>query len=264
VVVLGGGVAGDTAGFAAATYMRGVPLVQCPTTLLAMVDSSIGGKVGVDLPEGKNLVGAFWQPALVWADLSVLKTLPDREWRTGLAEIIKYGLIGDRWILSVLESRDLYSLRRDVVLTERLIARSIAIKADVVGSDERETRGHREVLNLGHTFGHAIESVSGYRGYTHGEAIAVGMCAAARLSVRLGLLPGPAADRIERLFRRWGLPVRVRRRLPRPAVLSALSRDKKNLNGRFRFVLPVRGGTVRVVDNPPKRALEEALSDSGL
>lgn len=264
LIALGGGVVGDVAGFAAATYMRGVPLVQCPTTLLAMVDSSIGGKVAVDLPEGKNLVGAFCQPRLVWADLAVLKTLPDREWRTGAAEIIKYGLLGDGEIISIMESADLARLKNDQRLLENVVARSAAAKAKVVSQDERETKGLREFLNLGHTFGHAIEAVTGYKTYTHGEAIAVGMCAAARLSARLKILPFAYVRRLEGVFSRWGLPTRVGRSLPRAKILDAMSRDKKTLAGRFRFVIPVRWGQVKVVKDVPRAVLNRVLMEVGI
>jgi 3-dehydroquinate synthase len=264
VIALGGGVVGDAAGFAAATYLRGLPLVQCPTTLLAMVDSSIGGKTGVDLPEGKNLVGAFWQPRLVWMDLAALQTLPDREWRTGLAEVIKYGLINDPDLIALLEKITLDDLKRQRNLLESIVARSAMAKADVVSQDELETRGRREVLNLGHTFGHAIEAVTRYRSYTHGEAIAIGMCAAARLSGRLKALPFAYVRRLEALFERWGLPVRARRPLSRQKVLAAMSRDKKVVAGRFRFVIPVRWGKVQVVKGVPMPVLNRVLSEVGL
>ena len=264
VVALGGGVVGDTAGFAAATFMRGVPVVQCPTTLLAMVDASIGGKTGVDLPQGKNLVGAFWQPRLVWMDLSVLKTLPDRQWRTGIAEVIKYGLIADLKLLKRMEEVNLDRLKGDPGLQAEVVQRSVAIKARVVAQDERETRGVREILNLGHTFGHAVESVSGFRQYTHGEAIAVGFCAAARLGVLEGVFPRGGVSRVENLLVRWGLPVTVRRPLPRAKILGAMSRDKKTVGGTFRFVLPEAWAKARGVGNVPKAHVIEALRAVGL
>jgi 3-dehydroquinate synthase len=264
LIALGGGVAGDAAGFAAATFMRGVPFVQCPTTLLAMTDSSVGGKTGVDLPEGKNLIGAFWQPKLVWMDLNVLKTLPAREWRTGMAEVIKYGLIGDTGLLSLLEKVTLDEVQSRPPLLEDIVARSAAAKARVVGKDERETKGLRETLNLGHTFGHAVEAVSGYKRYTHGEAIAVGMCAAARLSARLKLWPFAYVRRIEDLFVHWGLPTRAAKPLPRQKVLAAMARDKKAVAGKLRFILPVRWGKVKVVKGVPPAVVNRVLSEVGL
>lgn len=264
VIALGGGVVGDVAGFAAATYMRGIPFVQCPTTLLAMVDASIGGKTGVDLPEGKNLVGAFWQPKLVWIDLSTLSTLPDRQWRTGVAEIIKYGMISDPDIFEVLEKNDLSRLKKSAKLLETLVARSVAIKADVVSKDERETSGLRATLNLGHTFAHAIESVSGYGTYTHGEAVAIGLCAAARLGACVGTFPLKWIPRVDALVTRWGLSTRVKRALPRTKILSAMARDKKAVNGNFRFVVPVGIGQAKVVANVSPDSVVRTLKEVGL
>ena len=264
VVALGGGVVGDVAGFLAATYMRGIPFVQCPTTLLAMVDASIGGKTGVDLPEGKNLVGAFWQPKLVWMDLQVLSTLPDRQWRTGIAEIIKYGMIADRTIFEQLEKIDLARLKRTPRILEALVARSAAIKARVVSRDERETSGLRATLNLGHTFGHAIETVSGYTAYTHGEAVAIGLCAAARLGARLGTFPLGDIGRVDALVARWGLPVRVKRPLNRAKILAAMARDKKAVNGEFRFVVPVGIGRAKVAARISPDNVVRTLEEVGL
>jgi 3-dehydroquinate synthase len=264
IVALGGGVTGDLAGFAAATYMRGVGVAQVPTTLLAMVDSAIGGKTGVDLPEGKNLAGAFWQPRIVWADLSVLKTLPDREWRTGMAEVIKYGLIADRRILEIARKETPASLKAKPALVAELVRRSAAVKAHVVSADERETLGQRELLNLGHTFGHALEAVTGFSDYTHGEAISVGMCAAARLGARLGTFPARDVPAVDELFRRWGLPVRARRPVSRAKLLAALSRDKKNVAGSFRFIVPTGWSRAKGVSGVPERMVMQTLSDVGL
>ncbi len=264
VVALGGGVTGDAAGFAAATYMRGVPVVQAPTTLLAMVDSSVGGKTGVDLPEGKNLVGAFWQPKLVWIDLSVLKTLPDREWRTGIAEVIKYGLIADRRILRLMGTETLETLKRKPTLQAELIFRSVACKARVVSADEFETKGLRELLNLGHTFGHALESVTGYGEYTHGEAISVGMCAAARLGARLGTFKAAEVPAVDALFERWGLPVRARRPVSRHKLLASMARDKKNAGGSFRFVVPVGWSKAKGVSGVRLETVTDVLAEVGL
>ncbi|MBK8871239.1 MAG: 3-dehydroquinate synthase [Elusimicrobia bacterium] len=264
VIALGGGVAGDMAGFVAATYMRGVPFVQCPTTLLAMVDASIGGKTGVDLPEGKNLVGAFWQPALVCMDLRVLKTLPDRHWRTGMAEVIKYGLMADPRLWARLEKSDLPTLKKNPRFLEQVVAVSAGIKADVVARDERETTGLRATLNLGHTFAHAIETVSGYTRYTHGEAVAIGLCAAARLGARMGLFPPADIKRVDELVRRWGLPVRVNRPLSRAGILAAMGRDKKALKGGFRFVVPTGIGRAKVVGGVAANDLAGVLDEVGL
>lgn len=265
VIALGGGVVGDVAGFVAATFMRGVPLIHCPTTLLAMVDSSIGGKTGVDLPEGKNLVGAFWQPRLVWADLGTLKSLPDRQWRTGIAEMLKYGWIDRRWDVGLDRTEtDLENFKADTALQEHAVVRSAAAKAGVVARDERETNGERELLNLGHTFGHALETATGYRSYTHGEAISVGMAAAARLGRALGLLDAGEAEAVEENLSHWGLPVRARRPVPRRALWAAMGRDKKNVDGRFRFVVPTREGRARVVDQVPAAQVDRVLREVGL
>ena len=261
VVALGGGVTGDIAGFVAATYMRGVPVLQVPTTLLAMVDSSIGGKTGVDLPEGKNLVGAFWQPALVWADLEALNTLPDREWRTGMAEVIKYGLIADRRILDIARVETLESLRRKPSLLAEIVARSAAVKARVVAADERETKGVREILNLGHTFGHALETATGYSAYTHGEAVAIGMCAAARLGVRLRTFKAADVPAVDALVLRWGLPARARRPVSRKKIWAAMSRDKKGL---MRFVVPNSWSRAKVVSGVPRGTVDSVMDEVGL
>ncbi|MBK8575096.1 MAG: 3-dehydroquinate synthase [Elusimicrobia bacterium] len=264
LIALGGGVVGDVAGFVAATYMRGIPFVQCPTTLLAMVDASVGGKTGVDLPEGKNLVGAFWQPKLVWMDMFTLSTLPDRQWRTGIAEIIKYGMMADRALFELLENNDLARLKKSPKFLETLVARSAAIKARVVSKDERETTGLRATLNLGHTFAHAIETVSGYKTYTHGEAVAIGLCAAARLGVCVGTFPLSGVPRVDALVTRWGLSTRVKRALSRPKILAAMARDKKSVNGGFRFVVPVGIGRAKVVAHVPPDIVVRILKEIGL
>ena len=259
VIALGGGVVGDVAGFAAATFMRGVPLIHCPTTLLAMVDSSIGGKTGVDLPDGKNLVGAFWQPRLVWADLATLKSLPDRQWRTGVAEMLKYGWIDRRWDVGLdVATVDLKRIRTDLGLLESAVVKAVAAKAGVVARDERETNGERELLNLGHTFGHALETATNYRTYTHGEAISVGMAAA------LGHLDPAGVAEIESTLSHWGLPVRARRKIARGKLMTAMSRDKKNVNGQFRFVVPTREGRARAVEGVPAARVDRTLREVGL
>ncbi len=237
VVALGGGVVGDVAGFVAATYLRGMALVQVPTTLLAQVDSSVGGKVGVNLRAGKNLVGAFHQPRLVLADLSVLDTLAPREYRAGLAEVVKYGIIQDAAFFRRLE-RDLPMLRsRDPRTLAGVVARCCEIKAAVVGADETES-GLRAILNFGHTIGHGLEAISRYGRYLHGEAIAIGQVAAAELSVAQAGFPAADAERIRRWMVGAGLPVSVRLRGPQwAALLAAMRLDKKVSGGEIRFVL---------------------------
>ncbi len=245
VIALGGGVVGDTAGFAAATYMRGVRLVQIPTSLLAMVDSSVGGKVGVDLPEGKNLVGAFKQPDAVLIDPDVLDTLPQREWRCGAAEAIKHALIADPGLLELIDPAGDQAA---------MIARAVQVKVDVVQQDpyERNIRAH---LNLGHTFAHAVEQVSGYQ-WLHGEAVAVGLVAAARLSQALGMLGAEEADQVEQIVARFGLPVRLGTLDPE-ALYEAMATDKKWQGGHSRFVLLHGFGKPAIVrDVPPAQVIE--------
>lgn len=244
IVALGGGVVGDLAGFVAATYLRGIAFIQVPTTLLAQVDSSVGGKVGVNLKAGKNLVGAFFQPRLVACDLDTLKTLPEREFRAGLAEVIKYGIIYDAKLFARLE-RDLPRLlRRDPKPLAAVIARCCEIKAEVVRQDETEG-GPRAILNFGHTIGHAIENISGYGKFLHGEAISIGQATAAKLSrVTVGLPDGDVA-RIENLFKRTGLPVKIRLNASmRQRLLGAMRLDKKVSGGEIRFVLAKQIGRV--------------------
>lgn len=246
-VALGGGVTGDLAGFCAASYMRGIPLLQAPTTLLAMVDSSVGGKVGIDLPEGKNLVGAFHQPRLVWAELATLATLPEREWACGLAEIAKYAVILDAALFTRLETHTLASFRADAVLQAQVIARCCELKAQVVVADETE-QGQRAILNYGHTFGHAVETLGGYQLFNHGEAVAIGMGMAADLAVHLGLADAEFARRQDALLQRLGLPVRLPPGAVRAdAVLAAMHSDKKAQGGRLRLVLPRAPGRVDLV-----------------
>jgi 3-dehydroquinate synthase len=244
IVALGGGVVGDLAGFVAATYLRGVAFVQVPTTLLAQVDSSVGGKVGVNLKAGKNLVGAFYQPRLVLCDLDTLKTLPPREFRAGLAEVIKYGIIYDAELFARLE-RDLSNLLKRAPKTlAEVVARCCQIKAAVAGQDETET-GLRAILNFGHTIGHALEAISRYGKYLHGEAISIGQIAAAELSAALTALPQVDVERITDLFRRAGLPTSVElnsRDLGR--LFAAMRLDKKVSGGEIKFVLAKRIGEV--------------------
>ena len=264
IVALGGGVVGDLAGFVAATYLRGIAFVQVPTTLLAQVDSSVGGKVGVNLKAGKNLVGAFYQPRLVLCDLDTMRTLPEREFRAGLAEVIKYGIIYDARLFAQLE-RDLPKLlRREPQTLAAVIARCCEIKADIVGQDETEN-GLRAILNFGHTIGHAIENISGYGKYLHGEAISIGQVATAKLSSGLMGLSGNDAGRIRDLFKRAGLPVGIKLSTPRRRKLFAAMRlDKKVSGGEIRFVLARKIGNVTwgqcVPENLINRALDEIVN----
>ena len=246
VIALGGGVIGDLAGFAAACWMRGVRLVQLPTTLLAMVDSSVGGKTAVDLPSGKNLVGAFHQPSAVIADTQTLDTLPDRELRAGLAEVVKYGAIVDAEFFAWLEAHEDALLARDPAALGHAIAVSCRHKAGIVARDETE-QGERMLLNFGHTFGHAIETELGYGGLLHGEAIAVGMVLAARLSTRLGRAPAADADRLQTLLSRLGLPVSIPDGLSAQALLGRMRLDKKAVSGDLRLILWCGIGQAEVV-----------------
>jgi 3-dehydroquinate synthase len=244
LIALGGGVVGDLGGFVAATYLRGIPFVQVPTTLLAQVDSSVGGKTGVNLQAGKNLVGAFYQPRLVLCDLDALKKLPLREYVSGLAEVIKYGIIYDAPFFASLESCLPKLLKRDPASLGRIVARCCEIKADVVGQDENES-GLRAILNFGHTIGHAIENSSGYGKYLHGEAIAIGQVAAARLSCEVLGLPEEEASRIENLLRAAGLPVQIKlSAAQRKKLFAAMQLDKKVSQGEVKFVLAKRIGKV--------------------
>ena len=244
IVALGGGVVGDLAGFVAATYLRGIPFVQVPTTLLAQVDSSVGGKTGVNLKSGKNLVGAFYQPRLVLCDLDTLKTLPKREFISGLAEVIKYGIIYDANLFAQLENNLPKILRRDSQTLSQIIARCCEIKAEVVGQDETES-GLRAILNFGHTLGHAIENSSGYGKFLHGEAISIGQVAAAKLSHKILGLPLHDAERIEKLFIAAGLPVKIKLAAARRKKLFAAMRlDKKVSGGEVKFVLAEKIGKV--------------------
>ena len=257
VIAVGGGVVGDVAGFAAASYLRGVALVQVPTTLVAQTDSAIGGKTGVNLPEGKNLVGAFYPPKLVLVDPELLVTLPEREFRGGLAEVIKYGVIADAKLFAFLEKNFDSILARDKEALEHVIVRSVQIKADVVSKDEREL-GLREILNFGHTFGHALESVTGYRRYQHGEAVAWGMMAAALYGHEIGVTPAADASRIISLVRRMGKlpswPVVAPQRL-----IELMGSDKKTRGGQLRFVLTPRIGKARTYEARDLKKLELVL-----
>lgn len=259
ILALGGGVVGDMAGFAAAVYQRGVPYIQLPTTLLAMVDSSVGGKTGVNHPLGKNMIGAFHQPRAVIIDTDTLNTLPDRELSAGLAEVIKYGLIRDAPFFSWLEEHLDRLLDRDPEALTEAILRSCRNKAEVVARDERES-GLRAMLNLGHTFGHAIETGVGYGQWLHGEAVAAGMVMAAELSRRLGWLRDEDVARIESLIRRARLPVRPPAELTPERLHELMSVDKKVRAGRLRLVLLQRLGEAVVTDDFPPELLDQTLA----
>ena len=256
VIALGGGVVGDLAGFAAATWMRGVDFVQLPTTLLAMVDSSVGGKTGVNIAAGKNLVGAFHQPRAVFIDTTTLATLPGREYAAGLAEVVKYGAIGDADFFAWLEANADALEARDGDALAEAIGFSCRYKAGVVARDERE-QGERALLNFGHTFGHALEAERGYGDLLHGEAVAIGMVLAARLSAALRRAPAEDADRLARLLSRFGLPV-APPRADADALLARMRLDKKNVSGRLRLILWRGIGKAEIVpdiDEAPVRRL---------
>jgi 3-dehydroquinate synthase len=243
LVALGGGVTGDLAGFVAATYLRGIPFVQVPTSLLAMLDASIGGKTGVDAPAGKNLVGAFHQPAAVVADPEALETLPEREYRAGFAEAVKHAAIADAAHLAWLQDQAGPLLARDAATVTALLRRSVAIKVAVVTEDERE-KGRRATLNAGHTVAHALESASGYA-ISHGEAVAIGLVTEARLGERLGVTAPGTSSTLATLLATYGLPTAIPPGLDREAVLSAMATDKKNVGGGIRFALIKSIGVTR-------------------
>ena len=258
LVALGGGVIGDLTGFIAATFLRGVPYIQVPTTLLSQVDSSVGGKTAVNHPQGKNLIGAFYQPRLVVIDLDTLRSLPTDEFRAGMAEIIKYGIIEDHLLFEFLEQNSEKILAQDTGCLEYMIEASCTIKAKVVERDERESN-YRMVLNFGHTIGHAIEALTGYSRFKHGEAIAIGMVYAAKLSRQLGKCTDDVVKRIEALVEKFSLPTRLPEFSP-SEYIDTLYRDKKAHNKNIRFVL-VRGiGTVEIVDRVSETDIEKVLT----
>ena len=256
-VALGGGVIGDMVGFAAACYQRGIDYVQVPTTLLAQVDSSVGGKTGVNHPRGKNMIGAFHQPRCVLVDTSTLQTLPPREYSAGMAEVVKYGFIRDTAFLQWIEANVDRLLARDDAAVMHAVRRSCEIKAEVVGRDERE-HGLRAILNLGHTFGHAIETASGYGNWLHGEAVAAGMVMAADMSARLGWLQPAERDRVVQVLTRLGLPV-APPRIGAQRGRELMGMDKKVLGGRIRLVLLQGLGRAAVVDDYAEQALDATL-----
>ncbi len=254
---VGGGVITDLGGFVASTYMRGIPVGLFPTTLLGQVDAAIGGKTGVNLPQGKNLVGTFYQPALVCCDSAVLKTLPDREYVSGLGEVVKYGMIRDAALFEVIEKNVEGIRRREPDVLDEIIYRCAAIKADVVTKDEKES-GERAILNYGHTIGHALEAAGGYKTLYHGEAVSIGMEAEAILSMELGIAPLEVLAAQNRLLKLCGLPTRVKK-MPEKKVLAALKLDKKNVSGKTRFVLPEAIGKVRWGVEVPSDMIAAAL-----
>ena len=261
VFAVGGGVIGDAAGFAAATYNRGLPFIQCPTTLLADVDSSVGGKVGINHPQAKNLIGAFHQPLGVVIDLALLNTLPDREYRAGLAEVVKYGVILDAEFFTWLEQNISPINARDAVALQYAIARSCRLKADVVEHDEYERTGLRAVLNSGHTFGHAFEALSGYGELLHGEAVAIGMVYASRLSEKLGRINAEMTQRQVDLLRALHLPTQLPAgsKWTSDEVIGRMRLDKKTEAGKLRFVLPTRMGHVELVDGVEEKLVRAVL-----
>lgn len=248
VVAVGGGVVGDLAGFIAATFARGLRFLQVPTSLLAQVDSSVGGKVGINLPGAKNMVGAFLQPLGVLIDTATLATLPEREYLSGMGEVVKYGVILDAELFDELEGCADRLLRRDPETLVRVIARCCRLKADVVERDEREETGLRAVLNYGHTFGHALETLTGYGKLLHGEAVAMGMLCAARLAERLGRIDRALVDRQQALLKALGLPTTLPK-VDREKIVTTMTHDKKVEHGRLRFVLPTRLGHVELVED---------------
>ena len=259
VIALGGGVVGDLAGFAAACWMRGIACVQMPTTLLAMVDSSVGGKTAVDLPQGKNLVGAFHQPRAVIADTATLATLPDRELRAGCAEVVKYAALGDAAFFGWLEDHVDGLLTRDPRALADAIAHCCEQKAAIVTRDETE-QGERALLNFGHTFGHALETAAGYGTLLHGEAVAIGMCLAARLSAQLGRASVADAERLPRLLRRFGLPTALPPGIDAQQLLDLMRLDKKNVSGRLRLILWRGIGHAEIISGVDAAAVRAVLT----
>ena len=259
-IALGGGVIGDMTGFAAATWLRGVNFVQVPTSLLAMVDAAIGGKTGVNHPQGKNLIGAFYQPKLVLVDPNVLKTLPAREFRAGIAEVIKYGIIWDEDLFLMLEHAakiDCFD-NIDPLLLQTILIRSARAKADVVSKDEKEA-GVRAILNYGHTIGHGVESLTNYQQFVHGEAVAIGMVAAGKIALQMGLWTAAEAQRQDNLITKAGLPTEIPAELDRQAIIAALQNDKKVEASKVRFILPTEIGLATITDKVSTKIIEKAI-----
>jgi len=260
VVAVGGGVIGDLAGFVAATFNRGLPLLMVPTTLLAMVDSAVGGKVAVNHPRGKNLIGAFHQPVGVWISLNTLETLPEREYRSGLAEVVKYGVILDERFFAYLEKNSPKILGRDRDTLQHIVAHCCRLKGSVVQKDPREETGWRAILNYGHTFAHAFETLGGYRDWLHGEAVAAGMICASRLAEKLGRISPEVTERQRELLARLQLPVQPKP-CPVDELLECMRHDKKAQAGRLRFILPNRIGSVELVEDVPESLVRETLEE---
>ncbi|SVA71534.1 uncharacterized protein METZ01_LOCUS124388 [marine metagenome] len=258
ILAVGGGVVGDLAGFVAATYLRGIPFVQVPTTLLAMMDASIGGKVAVDMPQGKNLVGAFYQPRFVLSDVETLKTLPVRELTSGWAEAIKHGLILDDGLLDTFENNVSEIKSLDSEIATAIIRKSVAIKAGVVSQDEKETLGIRILLNYGHTIGHAIESITGYTKYLHGEAVSVGMMGAAKIGELLQIMDVDEVERQKEVLQAYGLPISAPG-LNSESILSAMTSDKKTTGGSINWVLLNGIGNAITSNDVPDKYVSEAL-----
>ncbi len=260
LIAFGGGVVGDLCGFVAATYKRGMPYIQIPTTLLAQVDSAIGGKTAIDLPVGKNLIGAFFQPRMVYSNLEVLASLPERQIRSGLAEVVKYGMITDQRLFEYLEKNREKLLRSDKDCLAYVIASASRIKAHVVETDERETLGFRTILNFGHTVGHALETATQYRFFAHGEAISIGMACAADIACSLGFFDHQSRDRLIALLEGLRLPVRIKNVSFKP-FFEAFYRDKKFHKGTIRMVLPTRIGHVLVTDDIPFSVVKNIIKE---
>ena len=260
IIAFGGGVIGDLAGFAASIYKRGIPYVQIPTTLLAQVDSAIGGKTGIDLAVGKNLIGSFYQPKIVLSDISFLKSLSLRQIRNGLAEAVKYGIIKDAKLFAFLEKNYKDALKLDVETLEKIVYASSRIKAKIVSQDETDKTGRRAILNFGHTIGHAIEAAASFKRYSHGEAVAIGMLCACDISRKLGLLNNADAGRIENLLIKIGLPANFSK-LRIKKILQAQSHDKKFIHGSNRFVLAKRIGAVLLRENIPAEVIRITLKN---
>ena len=259
IIGLGGGVVGDLAGFVAATYMRGIELIHIPTTLLAQIDSAIGGKTGLNLPEGKNLVGTFHQPALVISDIAALMTLPERDLKSGLAEAVKYGMACDAELFSILENNIEGIMQMDPDTLEQIVTRCIAIKARIVEEDVRD-HGKRLVLNYGHTLGHALEAASGYTRYSHGEAVALGMIFAARVAVNSGMMDAKELGRLCTLITTFGLPARIED-AECEAILDFMEADKKGRDGKLRLVLPSGIGKAAITDGIDRETLRIILME---
>lgn len=259
IVALGGGVIGDMAGFAAATYMRGIDFIQVPTTVLAQVDASVGGKTGVDLPEGKNLIGAFHQPRSVIIDIDTLSTLPNRELKSGLAETIKHGIIYDQEYFNYVDANAGALLRRDQQRMVEAICRSVEIKRDVVENDEREN-GLRAILNYGHTVGHAVEALSGYGKLRHGEAVSIGMVTEAILAESIGAAQPGIAETIARTLKKFGLPVALSSSISTEEIIRFIELDKKTLGGKIKLALPVRIGECGIFADISRDKLADAIN----